>query len=57
MRVIAKLDTTHLKYGDLKTGQEYEIDPADFGDQIFDKIDQREGGKGKTTRPLAEKEG
>jgi hypothetical protein len=38
MKVIAKLDTTHLKYGDLKAGQELEIDAADFGDQIFKPI-------------------
>ena len=35
--VISKTDTTHDKYGKLKVGMELEIEPKDFGDQIFEK--------------------
>lgn len=38
IKVIAKIgDTYHPKYGELVKGHEYEIDEADFGDEIFEK--------------------
>jgi hypothetical protein len=57
MNVIARIETTHLKYGALIAGQEYEIEEDDFGDQIFEKIEQPRGGKEKTVPAKSEKEG
>jgi len=35
--VKAKIDAgIHLKYGPIVKGQEYEIEEADFGDQLFE---------------------
>jgi len=40
IKVISKVgDTNHLKYGRLVRGKEYDIDEADFGDEIFEKIE------------------
>jgi len=36
--VKAKIDGgTHLKYGEIKAGQKYEIDPEDFGEELFER--------------------
>lgn len=36
--VKAKIDGgIHLKYGEIKAGQSYEIEEADFGDQLFER--------------------
>jgi hypothetical protein len=46
IKVRSKVDnTTHLKYGALKKGQELEIDKADFGDEIFELADREKAGK------------
>jgi hypothetical protein len=40
IKVTAKIGNTfHPKYGALVEGQEYTIDEADFGDEIFEKVD------------------
>lgn len=36
--VKAKIDGgIHLKYGEIKAGQSYEIEEVDFGDQLFER--------------------
>jgi len=51
INVVSKTDTVHPKYGKLKIGMELEIDPEDFGDQIFKRKTEKpanpkpQGGK------------
>jgi hypothetical protein len=43
IKVIAKISNTyHPKYGALVAGQEYQIDEQDFGDEIFERVKNKE---------------
>ncbi|MEW6115667.1 MAG: hypothetical protein AB1553_02045 [Nitrospirota bacterium] len=46
LKVTAKIgDTTHPKYGSLKKGESYEIEPADFGSEIFEPVELKVGNE------------
>lgn len=57
IQVKAKIDGgVHLKYGEIKAGQTYEIDDVDFGDELFVRPKGFESPHEKADRERREQE-